>query len=112
MDGKCLRTHLTNLRSNTKEHVFIFIFIAFSHPYVQRQEALAALEAKGEDESLGVVTRNKAKAELAQMKSRPSLEINRAKIGLDVRLQITTLGRQSICHLGDENHNDITSAGC
>ena len=45
----------------------------------------AELEALGNDESKGVVKRNKAKNELAQMKSTDPLPLNRAKINQGVR---------------------------
>lgn len=44
------------------------------------------LEGKSSDETLSVVKRNKAKAELAQLKGEDPLPLRKAKIGQEVRL--------------------------
>lgn len=55
---------------------------------VQAQEdaiaaRIAELQARGDDESLGIVARNKAKNELAQVKSEDPLPLRKAKITLE-----------------------------
>jgi hypothetical protein len=49
------------------------------------KDAIADLEAKSNDESLSTVKKNKAKAELAQLKQEDPLPLRKAKIGLEVR---------------------------
>jgi hypothetical protein len=59
----------------------------------QYDDRIAALEATGNDENLGVVKRNKAKAELAQMQAEDPLPLRRARInqGAAVRKAERTL---------------------